>query len=267
MTAARGRAFRLGAVGFACAWVLAGCVAVGEHEAAVARSRALEHDLSRKATHVTELQRRNAALLDLSSRVEAARGSLERERIELLEELEDLRLDQQRASGELERERRLRQRRELEIEELSGTYRNLVEELESEIESGKIEIHRLRGRLQVRALDRILFDSGSAAIKPEGAEVLEKLGAQLAGIGGHRVRVQGHTDDVPISTESFPSNWELSAARAARVARFLSEAGLPGPRLSAEGHGPHQPIDSNETSEGRARNRRIEIVLVPDPPE
>ena len=152
---------------------------------------------------------------------------------------------------------------EAEIQQLSGTYQSLVEQLESELRSGEVEIEELRGRLQVRALDQILFDSGSAELEPRGREVLAKVAKQLAKVTDRRVRVEGHTDDVPIATARFPSNWELSVGRAATVARFLAEQGVAAERLEAAGFGEFQPIASNADPAGRARNRRIEIVLAP----
>jgi chemotaxis protein MotB len=163
----------------------------------------------------------------------------------------------------LTEEREARAGKEAEIAAMSGTYRNLVEQLENELRAGEVEIEELRGRLQVRALDQILFDSGSVEIKPRGREVLAKVAAQLAKVTDRRVRVEGHTDDRPIATPRFPSNWELSVGRAATVARFLAEHGVAPQRLEASGFGEFAPIASNDTPESRARNRRIEIVLAP----
>lgn len=112
--------------------------------------------------------------------------------------------------------------------------------------------------------DRVLFDTGKAELKPEAQQVLKELAVELAKLP-HHLRVEGHTDNVPIHNALYPSNWELSAARAVRVVRFLIEAGGLDPgRLSAVGYGEYRPIASNETPEGRARNRRVDIVLLQD---
>jgi chemotaxis protein MotB len=245
------------------ALLAAACITRASHEAAVARMRSLEHQRAQRAEELAELRRRNAALHAVGSRLAVERSSLDSEKSGLLGEIEDLRAEHEKVLSALEDEQRQRQRREAEIQSMSGSYRSLVEELEREVEQGKIEIHQLRGRLQVRALERLLFDSGSAELKPEGAEVLRSVAAQLARVQDHTIRVEGHTDDVPIHTERFPSNWELSVARAAGVVRALEASGMPPERLSAQGFGPHQPIASNADPSGRARNRRIEIVLVP----
>jgi chemotaxis protein MotB len=243
--------------------LLAACVTRAEHEAAVARMRSLEHQRAQRAEELARLRERNSTLLALGSRLEIERSSLDSEKRGLLGELEDLRGAHEQAQSALEDEQRQRAAREAEVQNLTGSYSSLVEELEREVEEGKIEIHELQGRLQVRALEQILFDSGSAELKPQGAELLGKVAAQLARISDHTIRVEGHTDDVPIHTARFPSNWELSVARAAGVVRALEDAGLQPERLSAQGFGPHRPIASNADPSGRARNRRIEIVLVP----
>lgn len=110
--------------------------------------------------------------------------------------------------------------------------------------------------------DRVLFDTGKAELKPEARELLANLARELNNLP-QAVRVEGHTDNVPIHNSLYPSNWELSAARAVGVVRFLIESGGMDPgRLSAVGYGEYRPIASNATAEGRARNRRVDIVLL-----
>jgi len=112
--------------------------------------------------------------------------------------------------------------------------------------------------------DKILFASGSATIGADGREALKKVAEALRGLKGKAIRVEGHTDNVPTGAGgAFASNWELSAARALAVVRFLQEAGIDPTRLSGAGFGEFQPIQSNETPEGRSLNRRIDITLVP----
>jgi chemotaxis protein MotB len=245
--------------------LLCGClVRASTYEAEVARAQRLSEKLELRELDIREFERRIQGLEKTEETLRLERGSLTEERLALHNELEDLREGNEALREEVARESKVRRSREAEIEELSGTYRSLVEQLEGELESGKLEIHRLRGRLQVRALDQILFDSGSVRIKRQGEEVLSKLTTQLKNLPGHQIRVEGHTDNVPIVTGRYPSNWELSVARAARVVRFMVEQGLDPGKLSAAGFGSHQPIAENGTPAGRSRNRRIEIVLVPD---
>ena len=159
-----------------------------------------------------------------------------------------------------------RQRKE-EMEEMRGTYENLLEDMKVEIEKGEITITQLRGKLKVNMVDEILFDSGKTTIKPQGVEVLERVGSILLNVKDKAISIEGHTDDVPIGTElskKYPTNWELSAVRATTVARYLQEKiGINPGLLSAIGYGEYHPVAPNESEEGRAQNRRIEIVLVP----
>ncbi len=108
--------------------------------------------------------------------------------------------------------------------------------------------------------DQVLFDSGRAEIQPSGVAVLNIVAAVLADVG-NPILIGGHTDNVPISTTQFPSNWELSGARASAVLRFVAEHGLAGANLQATGYADTRPVASNDTAAGRAQNRRVEIVV------
>ena len=107
----------------------------------------------------------------------------------------------------------------------------------------------------------VMFDSGSAQIRPEFTPILEKIAEELMKIPND-IRIEGHTDNRPIHTPMFPSNWELSAARATSVLRFLVKKGIDPSRLSAVGYGEFRPVASNDTPEGRAKNRRVEILIL-----
>jgi chemotaxis protein MotB len=161
------------------------------------------------------------------------------------------------------------QEKEAELSRFRATHDQLVGELRSEIEDGQVAIEQLQGKLRVDVVDEILFDSGEATLKPAGKLLLGKVAGILAK-GDRLIEVQGHTDNVPIVgrlAERFATNWELSAARAVGVVRFLQEeAELEPTRLSAVGLSEYRPRVSNDTDEGRQKNRRIEILLVPPPP-
>jgi chemotaxis protein MotB len=174
----------------------------------------------------------------------------------------------EKENEDLQQEAEARERqREAEMKEMKSTYDELLEGMKSEIDKGKITITQLKGKLKVNMLDEILFDSGRTTIKPEGVEVLNRVGEILLDVKDRAINVEGHTDNVPIGPElarRYPTNWELSAARATNVARYLQEKiGIDPTVLSATGYGEYQPASSNDNEEGRARNRRIEIVLVP----
>lgn len=144
----------------------------------------------------------------------------------------------------------------------------LEEKLQAEIAKGEIKVKQLGEKIQVDLVDRVLFDSGEAALSTRGQEVLGRVAAVLQLISDKQIQVSGHTDDIPIKNEElkkqFPTNWELSAARAVNVVRHLSETGgVKRERLTAAGYGEYHPIASNATPTGRAKNRRIEILLTP----
>lgn len=126
----------------------------------------------------------------------------------------------------------------------------------------QVETVVTRRGLVVRLLtDNVLFDSGLAAIKPQGLPLLAEVGSLLGVDRVHPIVVEGHTDDVPIATSRFASNWELSTARAAAVVRWLIDRRVPARRFSAAGYADLHPLASNGTDPGRARNRRVEVVL------
>lgn len=222
-------------------------------------------------TEVAGLRKEKAAL---ESSMEAVLGELKQERSEgqqvknVLEEcrgdLSDLKaqadvLGEQKNQAEREKKEKL--------DEISKTYEDLLEGMKEEVSKGRVTISQLKGKLTVNLLDEIIFDSGSAAVKPDGRGVLERLGELLGNLKDKLIVVEGHTDNVPIRgdlAKRFPTNWELSTARATSVVRYLEEkVGIPPTRLSAVGFGSNRPIGPNDTPEGRAMNRRIELKLVP----
>lgn len=149
-------------------------------------------------------------------------------------------------------------------ETASKAQHSLEDEMRKALESKEVTISELKGKLTVNILDRILFDSGEAELKPEGQRILEKIATVLAQHTNRQVHVIGHTDDVPIHRR-FASNWELSTARATAAVRFLQErAGVDPRRLGALGYGQFHPIAPNTSAEGRAKNRRIEVVILPE---
>ena len=159
------------------------------------------------------------------------------------------------------------EKRNAEVRQLRDTYDGLVSDLQSEVASGRVAIEQLRDGLNVKLTQAVLFPSGSAQVEAEGAELLGKVAHRLLELP-HRIQVQGHTDDVPISgrlAERYPSSWELAGARAASVVRILTDRGVPPQRLSAVSLADTQPVAPNDTPEGKAANRRIEIRLVPAP--
>jgi chemotaxis protein MotB len=159
------------------------------------------------------------------------------------------------------------EQKDSEIAKLKATYDSLQEKLKAEIKRGEIRLSQAVGRIRVDLVDKILFDSGSADLSKRGEEVLGRIGSVLSKVEDKQIQISGHTDDNPIRDslkEKFATNWDLSVARAVTVVRFLSEhAKVPSRRMVAAGYGQFHPIASNANPEGRARNRRIEILLTP----
>lgn len=144
------------------------------------------------------------------------------------------------------------------------TQQTLEDEMRKALESRDVTISELKGKLTVNIVDSILFDSGEAELKPEGQRILEQIAGVIASHTNRQIHVIGHTDDVPIRRR-FASNWELSTARATAAVRFLQEkAAIDPSRLGALGYGEFHPVAPNTSAEGRAKNRRIEIVILPE---
>ena len=193
------------------------------------------------------LQNRNRILLDENGR--------------LIEANEGLRL-------ELQQEKLAVLQKEGQISDMEKTRREIETNLKEQIAQKDIKIEEIEGRLKVTFVDKILFDSGSVTIKDKGKEVLLRLAKSFKDNPTQNIIVEGHTDDMQIGPglqQRFPSNWELSAARATAVVRFLQEQGNIAPeRLTASGFSFYKPVAANDSEEGRRQNRRIEIIMVPE---
>jgi chemotaxis protein MotB len=151
------------------------------------------------------------------------------------------------------------------LSEMKGTYDGLLAELQNEVNAGQVQIQRLRDGIRVNLSQDILFPTGSAELDEQGRDVLTRVSEQLAK-AQHLIEVEGHTDNLPIRgalAQTYPTNWELAGARAARVVRLFEEKGVDKDRLTAVSFGEMHPVASNDDSDGRAKNRRIEIKLLP----
>ena len=153
------------------------------------------------------------------------------------------------------------------IKELKSTYESLIFDLKRQLKNKEMTISEFEEKLSITFVDRILFDFGKAAITPEGRGILGRVGNSLKKIHGMQIRVVGHTDNRRIKGEyqyKFPSNWELSSARAAAVVRFFqAKTGLDPESFEVVGRSFYRPVASNETKEGRAQNRRVEVIIAP----
>ncbi|OLC60187.1 MAG: hypothetical protein AUH77_00695 [Candidatus Rokubacteria bacterium 13_1_40CM_4_69_39] len=214
-------------------------------------------EVARREAQIASLNQQISSLNQQSTDLEAKKAGLERDIAALGDRLGDAEKRAAEAAAQ----------KDAEINRLKGTYDSLVKDLQSEISKGEIKVTQIRDKLSVQMVEKILFDSGKAEIKAQGKEVLGKVGQVLLGVKDKQIRIEGYTDSVPIGValrQQFPTNWELSAVRATTVLRFLEEkAGVDGKNLAAVGYGPFRPVSSNDTPEGKAENRRIEITLTP----
>jgi chemotaxis protein MotB len=270
------------------ALVLTGCVSSTRYEEALSESDARKAELDKTAAQLDEARTANQKLTGDLSALKAARdkdaADCESEKKRLTDLSKSCSDDLSAARAELDARQKekdyldrevqrlqaksgeISSEKEKELANVKSTYEKLVGELKGEIEKGDIKITRALDRLSVNMVEKILFDSGRAEIKPGGVKVLKRVAEILKSVTDKEIRVEGHTDNVPIGEglkRKFPSNWELSTARATNVVKYFAETGVNAKLLSAAGYADNKPVASNDTPEGKAQNRRIEIVLLP----
>ncbi|HSL05711.1 MAG TPA: OmpA family protein [Nitrospiraceae bacterium] len=282
-----------------CAVAVVGCVSTETHTKTLTELEAtkktsaqlqqqlagLQQHLNQEATQrkiaeqqAAELAKERQSLAARSSELQSRLDGLEKEKGQLNSELstvqgnaariakerEQLRQEQSQLATTLEQERLAK---EEEIKRLTRTQEDLSKSLQDEIAKGNITIQQVRDRLTINMVDRVLFDSGQAQVKPAGVKVLKQVSDILKTVTDKQIRIEGHTDNVPISSklqDRFKTNWELSTARATTVVRYLIDQGsVDRQHLSAVGYADTQPLASNDSEGGRSSNRRIEIVLYP----
>ena len=155
-------------------------------------------------------------------------------------------------------------RQQKEAEARINEYRAVVEKFQALEAAGKLKIRVVDGRVVLELATDVLFASGRATLNRDGKAALLEVAAILSTLPEKRFQIEGHTDDVPIRTAQFPSNWELAADRSISVVKTLIDGGMAPESVSAASYGEHRPIETNDTREQKAANRRIEIVMVPD---
>jgi chemotaxis protein MotB len=267
--------------------VLSGCVSSGTYQQKKLQAEGLEQSLQEQQAAYQKLNGENVALKGEVARLTGELSAMTAERTALgiskkgleesLKSTSDAKnqkigaLSEKLSALESENTRlkddvtQLQKLKEIEVQKTSKTYENLLDSMKSEISKGEVTISELKGKLTVNLVESVLFDSGKAEVKPNGLIVLQKVIDILKNLKDKSIRIEGHTDNVPIVgalARKYPTNWELSAARAINVARYLQQQGIDPALLAAVGYGEYKPVAANDTDEGRAKNRRIEIVLV-----
>ncbi len=217
-------------------------------------------------TGCAELKQLRIDNTDLKTRVE----QLNKDNQTCRENLKNTQARLQEREGELITKTGELKKRESElkkkVQEQSDAFTKMQEAMKAELSSKQVALKELEGKLTLTMVESILFDSGKAVVKPEGVDALNKVADVLKNTTDQEVIVAGYTDNVPIGgalKKTYPSNWELSAARAISVVKILTDRGVDPKLLSASGFSEYRPVADNDTPEGKAKNRRMEIILMP----
>jgi chemotaxis protein MotB len=258
-----------------------GCVRKDLHIAALdalaesqGEGKGLAAELASCRTHIEEQDQEATRCAARTAAVAAARDELLADNTALRAQLGALGADLGKLSSEagalsamLEEAQSalaVARRREAAAAARDAIYRQLKERLRKMIDSEKLSVRIVRGRMVINLKQDILFPSGKAVISPLGNEMLADVAAALSTFPQRSFQVEGHTDNTRITSSRFASNWHLSTARAVAVVELFVARGMSAENLSAAGYGEHQPRADNASSEGQALNRRIEIVMLPD---
>lgn len=249
----KGSMSRVRVAGLVGTVLLAGCVSLETHNDTVAKLDKARKVLSQAGDEIKTLQEDKARLTKEAEELKRRVAEVDSAAAKLQKDIETA-----------ERERAAR---DAQLQELSQARADLAKSLEAEIAKEEVTIRQVRDQVAVTVFDQLLFTSGQTSVRPEGLKVLKQLAETLKTVSDKQIRVEGHTDSKGIGAklrDKYPTNWELSTARAASVLRYLvEEGGLDRETLTAVGHADTRPVASNDTPEGRKANRRIEIVLYP----
>jgi chemotaxis protein MotB len=238
----------IGIAVLATALTTSGCVSTGEFEKMQAGKNA---DISTLQQQKADLEKQKLAVERDNATLRQQNASCQQQNTAMQEQVGFL--EQQKTTLLTTSQQRQQQ------------YDALVKNLSKEVEKGQLQVRQYKDMLTVDLAEKIFFDSGRATLKAGGKDVLKKVGDALKGYQDKIIRVVGYTDNVPVAKSlqgKFPTNWELSVARATNVVRFLQDVGVPPQRMVASGRGEYDPVASNDTPEGRQKNRRIEIMLI-----
>ena len=209
-----------------------------------------------KAAHKADVDSRDARVLVLTKKLES-----------LGQDVSRLETERGTLGGELEQaKKRMDELRKAQVqaEARAAQFRKLVTQFKTLTDAGKLQVEIRENRMIVRLGDKILFDPGKTDLKPEGKEALTQVTTVLKELQNRNFQIAGHTDNAPMKSAKFRSNWDLSTARAVEVLNYMVGAGMEPKRVSAAGYADTSPVATNDTPENKAKNRRIEITLVPN---
>ena len=249
------------------ALLVVGCVTQGQYDALQAEKDQTQATLAQRQRELVASEKNVVTLqaaLDEEKAHSASLGAqlaqVEAERAAMLKDKTSL----QASVAEMTAALKDLQARKAAADARIAEFRNLLDKFKSLIDAGKLKVKIVEGRLVVVLATDVLFGSGSATLSKEGKAAVGEVAGLLASIPKRKFQIEGHTDNVPVHTAQYPSNWELAAARALTVLKTALDAGMPSDRISAASFGDSKPAASNDTPEGKGSNRRIEIIIVPD---
>lgn len=257
---------RFGALSVAT-WLVMGCgISQKDHNAALDKQKAELNAEMQKAQEAcdTTIKTKSTAIRGLEEEVKKLGGSLSEAEAVLGQTSAQLASTQRTLQATAEEVERLRKQRE-QVQKMAQAFRDLALKLKSMVDAGKLSVSVRKGKMTLNLPDDVLFPSGSASLKKEGKEAIASLAEVLKNVGDRDFLVSGHTDNVPVGKSGgFKSNWDLSTARAVTVVKLLVDKGVDGKHLTAAGYAEFDPIADNSDKEGRAKNRRLEIILMPN---
>ena len=268
--------------------LLSACVSSGKHEAALAEMDSIRQSLGSAQEEINRNQQQikkteqeldavkmqNALAQEEISRnqqqIKKTEQELESAKMQVVSAVEELmklearKQDLQEELSESQAQMTTLRNIEIETKRRNQIYENFVNTLKAMIDGGQLTVSIEQGRIVINLPNNVLFKSGSANLNPEGEEALAQIASVLSQFSDRRFQIEGHTDNKPIKSSRFPSNWELSTARALTVVHLLTDMDVVAENISAAGFGEFRPRADNETEEGRQLNRRIEIIMLPN---
>ena len=251
-----------------------GCVTKGTHEATLAELGKTQNSLTTANSKIDaqseKISKQNADIeaqkleinknLEEISKTNSELSQLEKNKLALQKELAASQELLNSSEAQLETMRQI----EAETKKRNEIYARFVSELQKMIDGGQLTVSIEKGRIVINLPDNVLFATGHSNVNPEGQEALKQIATVLKEFSDRSFQVEGHTDNVPMKSARYPSNWELSTARAMSVVHLMITEGVDAKNISAAGFGEFQPRADNEKKEGRALNRRIEIIMLPN---
>ena len=227
-------------------FILSACVSNGTHNELKNKYNSLEKELEESKAKIYELE-------TIIAQMEQDLGKASRNKKSMANSIQHMK-DALQAESQ----------RKAEVEKRLAEFRNLLKRFKKLTDAGALSIQIKDGRMVVVLPSDVLFKSGSASLSTKGVETIKNVASVLVGIPEKQFQIEGHTDNVPIRSKKYPSNWELASARALTVVRIMMDAGMAADRISAASFGETKPVASNDDKEGKALNRRIDVVVVPD---